>query len=116
MNSLTFFWQSIAWQWPFLAMTIGRGVTAGLLILLTNIITKKMIRQQIEDLLPSESRDRILTARREARHYKKLYEEEREHAAHLRAIIKTSIITTHHSMAKAGDTIANLAALERRGK
>lgn len=107
MNSVTFFWQSIAWQWPHIAMTIARALSDGILIFLTIIVTKQLMRKQLERLLPAEFEElkrRIIEAKKEAAHYKTLYESAEETIGNQRAIIKSSIASASHTVTNLSGT------------
>lgn len=84
-------WTQVAWTWPHIASTLGTVIGIGVLVLATWAITRAVTMRWIEPRMPAESADRILKARREAAHYRDLYERERETSAALRAAVRGSI-------------------------
>jgi hypothetical protein len=95
---MTYFWNGIAWQWPYVVGTLSRGITAGLLILATAAITRWWIHRSLETIMPQKSQETINELRVSLKHYIKLHEEERDRANKYAAVIKASIATASHTL------------------
>lgn len=75
-----------AWYYAFAWIGV-QGIVVAIVVL----VARWRVRAGILSMLPEHAQDQVLRARREAAHYRDLWEEASEREASLRAVVRSSI-------------------------